>query len=176
MGKWVLAIIAVASLHVGFVAYTSKNGAADPAEVALIRNTNAPLPDLGPASRPIDAAISTHTIAVIDEAETAPESKEPVVHTAFNRPTRNTAAVNRPFLKENLIARAPVRRLTESSPVRPRWETKVITYPAKLVIEPQTMQMDLVAKRADKADKRSLIAGVFKKPWSWIKALGSKLK
>ena len=178
MGKLVLGIIAVTFLQIAFFVYIAIYGPTDKA-VLPVRMDRAAIAE--PVQRP-NAPVATSS------SKTAPIEPAAARVTRITRTPSNSKQVNK-------IPVIPVRRSDPPAPHRDHTDTLVV-----MAREPfEAIAKNMVAKRYEvivtdyprkypekrlssvpREKKRPFLArtlpSLVKKPWRWIKSLGSKLK
>ena len=181
MHKLILSIIAVAFLQIGFITYVTTNQTADNARLTGVKTQS-----VNPAGNP------TYT-AEDDPIEVASFDEDPF----FRRETAEPRGAKTPrFLKSGYAVRRKtartVRKVSEQpEPFVP--EQITITYavhrPYKFVerepyrnmaidnssIVNRSENVEQALTKSQKSDGNPFL-NVIKKPYTWIKALGSKLK
>ncbi|MGB7201960.1 MAG: hypothetical protein WBD16_06790 [Pyrinomonadaceae bacterium] len=179
MHKLILSIIAVAFLQIGFITYVTTNQTTYNARLTEIsQRPTSPAIDLSPAGESIE-------VASLDE--------DPFFRreTAYPRGARTARFSNADYRVRRKSTRTPRKTRVQPLPFVP--EQVIITYavhkPYKFVDresyrnvsvynEPVVNKSEIVEQPVMKTEKSDTnpILNVIKKPYSWIKALGSKLK
>ena len=179
MHKLILSIIAVAFLQIGFITYVTTNQTTYNARLTEIsQRPTSPAIDLSPAGESIE-------VASLDE--------DPFFRreTAYSRGARTARFIKAGYTVRRKNTRTARKALTQPELVEP--EQIIITYavhkPYKFVErepyrnvpvynEPVVNESENVEQPLQKPAKSdgNPVMNVIKKPLSWIKALGSKLK
>ena len=173
MRKLVLGILAVFCLQFAFVIFTALQS---PLEVAV-----APIySDLSTGFlnfEPSETAVADDVDATLTETEDTIETAKPkAVNERLIASPRRSQPAARPAADETAASvqateKRPARYFTESSDPAGVFATVVISFDRSSAIS------DCEMNEIPKAKKRSYIAKaapVIKKPWEWIKAVGSK--
>ncbi|MEO7538512.1 MAG: hypothetical protein ABIV21_00655 [Pyrinomonadaceae bacterium] len=179
MGKLILVVIAVICLmDVGFNAVVSIDSQAEVAKHSINEVLDASDLDSNRVSELALSPFDTGEDVIL--AETGVRSKRPVPLFAVSiarrrKPETSYHAINRGVLPAThvITIRAPERYALGS---RPRTE-----HPHRTVDKIEAARRDEIYALATtanthKADKNSFIASTFKKPWDFIKAIGSKFR
>lgn len=181
MHKLILSIIAVAFLQIGFITYVTTDQTADNARLTGIE-TQPVNPGGIPNDSPDDESIE---VASLDEdpffrretsysrdARTARFAKADYrVRRKSPRTPRKTRLQPQPFVPEQVIITYAVQKpykFVEREPYR-----NVSVYNEPTVNKSEAPEQPLM--KTEKSDGNPIL-NVIKKPFSWIKALGSKLK
>lgn len=179
MHKLILSIIAVAFLQIGFITYVTTNQTTYNARLTEInQRPTSPAIDLSPAGESIE-------VASLDEdpffrretsysrgARTARFAKADYrVRRKSPRTPRKTHVQPQPFVPEQVIITYAVHKpykFAEREPYR-----SVLVYNESVVNQSENVEQPM--QKPAKSDGNPVL-NVIKKPFSWIKALGSKLK
>jgi hypothetical protein len=181
MYKLILSIIAVACLQIGFITYVATNETADNA--SLVSNKTLAIgPMSNPNYSPEDESIE---VASLDEdpffrrenggftnARTARFVKaDYVVRRKNTRTARKIRALPEPFEPEQIIITYAVHKPYKFVEREPYRNVSVDTN--SIVNRSEIAEQQVI--KSQKSDGNPILA-IIKKPYSWIKALGSKLK
>ena len=179
MHKLVLSIIAVAFLQIGFITYVTTNQTTYNARLTEInQRPTSPANDLSPAGESIE-------VASLDE--------DPFFRreTAYSRGARTARLAKADYRVRRKSTRTPRKTRVQAQPFVP--EHVIITYavhkPYKFVDRESFRNLSIennsIVNRAENVEQPitkpqksdgNPVLNVIKKPFSWIKALGSKLK
>ena len=175
MRKLVLGILAVFCVQFAFVIFTALQSPLDVAVAPIDPDIITENPVFEPAKTP-DAVDADTSLPEPDVTVAAAELKGN--NDRFVAPSRRSRSLARPVAVETETSRVqaaanrPSRYFTDSSESAVGvYETVVINYDRNPVLS------DCEMNETPKAKKRSYIAKaapVIKKPWEWIKAVGSK--
>jgi hypothetical protein len=181
MHKLILSIIAVAFLQIGFITYVTSDQTADNARLTGIRT-----PPVSTKSNSNDSfGDESIEVGSLDEdpffrretgefrtARAARFVKADYVFRRKNtRTARKTRILPEPFEPEQIIITYAVHKpykFVEREPYR-----NVSVYNEPVVNKPEIAEQPII--KSQKSDGNPIL-NVIKKPYSWIKALGSKLK
>lgn len=189
MRNLIIGIIAVIVLDIGFVTYVKNDNAAD--TTSAVVNT-----DENETNLAFDSASDLTETPELAEPESLPEStkaisKRPEI-AALNFPEKRKGRAEYGLRTVKKDRRLPTRGGLHQSPdvyallkpikiEIPKADSgiKVKKEPAETLVERLADISEYPAKDAPKPDNKSFIASVLpviKKPWDWIRAIGSKLK
>lgn len=179
MHKLILSIIAVALLQIGFITYITSDKTADNARLTSIQ------------TNPVNPVIDSNITPEDESIEVATLDMDPF----FRRDVRNFGTVRRLTKTDYSTRKKSMRVARRPRPVPTPFEPEqiIITYAAQkpykfverepyknlsVYNEPVVNKPEMSEQPAQKAEKSdsNAILNVIKKPWGWIKALGSKLK
>ncbi len=175
MRKLVLGILAVFCLQFAFVIFTTLQSPLDVAVAPIYFDPRTEIPSFEPA-----VTVGTEDAeSILPESEDAVASVEPAAaDEKFIAPSRRSRSAVRSVAieGEKPLVEAPEKRparyfTSDSESAAGVYETVVISYDRSSAIS------DCEMNETPKAKKRSYIAKaapVIKKPWEWIKAVGSK--
>ena len=187
MKKLIFGIVAVFFLQLGFIAYHASDPSAETSFLVVDKN----------ASDSILAA-SVSQPGVVDEIavfDTDDESVEPEIIQPDHSPENVTGAVYSPrFVKQTTRKRPALNKfvaLNEFEKLRPvtvtyrrydsvEFKTRNVPdrteYPLPRVSNPEPKTYELSAKAVSPKKKKGLFARVIRKPYDWLKAVGSVFK
>lgn len=181
MHKLILSIIAVAFLQIGFITYVTTNQTADNARLTGTRTQ--PVSLFSNAVDPLD--LQSIEVASLDEdpffrRETANIRRSPssrAVRTEFSvsgksrRTVRRSRVQPEPFVPEQVIITYAVHKpykFADREPYR-----QISAYSEPVVNKSENVEPTIA--KSQKSDGNPVL-NVIKKPFGWIKTLGSKLK
>lgn len=181
MHKLILSIIAVAFLQIGFITYITSDKTADNTKLTGIQtkpvdpvwNQNY-VPDDGGievASLNEDPFFRRETGNFGNTTTSRFEKTNYTVRRTSKRVARKSHVQSTPFVAEDVIITYAVQKpykFVDREPYR-----NVSVYNEPVVNRSETQEQPLI--KSEKSDG-NLILNVIKKPYGWIKALGSKLK
>lgn len=179
MHKLILSIIAVACLQIGFITYVTRDQTADNARLTKVNPRPAsPATDTSPADGDIEVgSIDEDPFFRREIADSGPARTVRFARADYGLRRKSKRVVRKvrtqppPFVPEQVIITYAVHKpykFIEREPDR-----TVLVYDEPVVNESENVEQPV--QKPAKSDGNPVL-NVIKKPISWIKALGSKLK
>ncbi|MFN0138634.1 MAG: hypothetical protein ACKVQW_00930 [Pyrinomonadaceae bacterium] len=182
MHKLILSIIAVAFLQIGFITYVTTDQTADTARLTVTRTQ-----PVSPGSSAVDSlADDGIEVASLDEdpffrrvtadIQSSRTSRAAKAHypvrSKFKRTARKTRVQPEPFVPEQVIITYAVHKPYKFVEREPYRNISVYNEP---VVMNKSEDVEQTIPKSQKSDGNPVL-NVIKKPFGWIKTLGSKLK
>ena len=189
MRNLIIGIIAVIVLDIGFVTYVKNDNAADITsavvnttenEMNLALNSASDLtetPELA-ESEPLDATTETGSTRPEIAAVNIPERRMGRTKFGMHPAKKERRRPNRLNSYQSLDLYALLKPITIEIP-NAESRIKVRNEPIEIIVDRPADISEHPAKDTPKPDNKSFVASVLpviKKPWDWIRAIGSKLK
>ena len=176
MRKLILGILAVFCVQFAFVIFTTLQSPLDVAVAPIYSDPKTEIPNFEPAETvvadDIDSALPVPGDAAAASDEPTAADERFAARPRSSRPAARPVAIETEQTRIQTPENRPARYFTDNSEsVGGAYETVVISYDRSSAIS------DCQMNEIPKAKKRSYIAKaapVIKKPWEWIKAVGSK--